>query len=66
MERGSRRRVVLSAVVVADLVLAVFAWRDLAGRTDDAVRGTKRMWRVAIIANPGNALAYWVVGRRRD
>ena len=45
MERGSRRRAVLSAVVVVDLILAVFAWRDLASRTDDAVRGTKRMWR---------------------
>ena len=65
MERTSRRKAVLSAVVLVDLVLAVFAWRDIGRRTDDAVRGTKRMWRLAIIANPGNALAYWVVGRRR-
>ena len=65
MEHGSHRRAILSAVVVVDLVLAVFAWRDISRRTDDAVRGTKRMWRVAIIANPGNAMAYWVFGRRR-
>lgn len=52
-------------MVAVDLVLAVLAWRDIAGRTEDSVRGTKRMWRVAIVANPGNALAYWVFGRRR-
>lgn len=64
MERTSRRKTLLASVVVVDLVLAVLAWRDITRRTDDAVRGSKRMWRLAIMANPGNALAYWVVGRR--
>jgi len=47
--RGGRRRV---------------AFRDLARRSDEQVRGPKVLWRVLIGLNPGNSLAYWAFGRR--
>jgi len=65
---GEPRRLkpyVLTALVFVDLVMAVLAWRDLSQRSDEQVRGGHRFWRVAIIANPGNSVAYWILGRRR-
>jgi len=54
----------LVGLVFAELVSAVFAWRDLTRRDDDQVRGAKTGWRVFITLNPGNSLAYWALGRR--
>jgi hypothetical protein len=56
---------VVLAVVAVQAVSAAFAFRDLARRTDDEVRGPKLLWRIVIGINPGNSLAYWVLGRRR-
>jgi hypothetical protein len=55
---------VLLTFVGLEVVSAAVAWRDLARRTDDQVRGKKNLWRAAIVANPGNSLAYWALGRR--
>jgi hypothetical protein len=55
---------VVIAVVAVEAVSAAFAFRDLARRSDDRVRGPKLLWRVLIGINPGNSLAYWVLGRR--
>jgi hypothetical protein len=55
---------VVIAVVAIEAVSAGFAFRDLARRADDQVRGPKLWWRVLIGINPGNSLAYWIVGRR--
>jgi hypothetical protein len=52
------------AIVVAEIVSAGLAWRDLARRSDHQVRGKKNFWRAVIAINPGNSLVYWVVGRR--
>ena len=60
---ASKRNVTL-AVVAVEAVVAAFAYRDLAQRPDDLVRGPKNLWRVFIGLNPGNALVYWFVGRR--
>jgi hypothetical protein len=57
-------REVVIAVVAVEAVAAAFAFRDLARRTDDQVRGPKLLWRVLIGLNPGNSLAYWALGRR--
>ncbi len=57
-------RPVLLAIVGLEVVSAVFAWRDLAQRSDGQVRGNKKLWRAAILANPGNSVAYWALGRR--
>jgi len=55
----------LAAVLVpVQVVLAALAWRDLRRRPDDQVRGPKRFWRVFVLLNPGNAVVYWLAGRR--
>lgn len=60
-----RTKLALVATLVAvDLVSAAFTFRDLRGRDESQVRGSKRFWRIATIANPGNSLAYWLFGRR--
>jgi hypothetical protein len=56
---------VVIAVVAVEAVSAAFAFRDLARRRDDELRGPKLLWRLLIGMNPGNSLAYWVLGRRR-
>lgn len=55
---------VVVAVVAVQAVSAAFAFRDLAKRSDEQVRGPKLLWRVLMALNPGNSLAYWVLGRR--
>jgi hypothetical protein len=55
---------VLAAVVGVELVVAVLAYRDLSRRPAELVRGPKKLWRVVIGMNPGNSLAYWLLGRR--
>ncbi len=62
--RKPNRNVVL-AVVAVEAAAAALAYRDLADRTQDEVRGPKRLWRIVIAMNPGNSLVYWLVGRRR-
>ena len=57
---------VLITVVLAEVLSAVLAWRDLRRRSDGQVRGPKRLWRFAITINPGNSIAYWIFGRRRS
>lgn len=59
-----RGRVVLGTVVAAQTISSALAWRDLAKRSDDQVRGSKNLWRVIVTINPGNSLAYWLLGRR--
>lgn len=54
----------LVGLVATELVSAVFAWRDLARRNNDQIRGAKGGWRVFITLNPGNSLAYWAFGQR--
>lgn len=60
----ARGRVLLGAVVAAQTVSSVLAWRDLARRPDVQVRGPKNLWRFLVTINPGNSLVYWLVGRR--
>jgi hypothetical protein len=53
----------LGALVAIEVVAARLAWRDLARRRDDQVRGKKNAWRIFILLNPGNSLVYWGIGR---
>jgi hypothetical protein len=57
-------KLLLCGLVAVQVVSAVLAWRDLAGRSDDQVRGKKKTWRLFMLLNPGNSFVYWVVGRR--
>ena len=59
-----KRLAVFAVILMVELVFATFTWRDLRHRTEDEVRGSKRVWHVAILANPGNAIAYWLIGRK--
>lgn len=51
-------------LVAAEIASAIRAWRDLDRRHDDQIRGVKTLWRAALIANPGNSIPYWLLGRR--
>jgi hypothetical protein len=62
--RTKRGKAILGAVVLAQTVSSALALRDLAGRSDDQVRGPKNLWRVVVTINPGNSIAYWLFGRR--
>jgi hypothetical protein len=64
LPKTRRGRTILSLVIAGELVSTALAWRDLARRTDDQVRGSKKFWRLIITINPGNSLAYWLLGRR--
>jgi hypothetical protein len=57
-------RSVLLVIVAVEVVAAAFAWRDLNRRSDGQVRGNKKAWRAFIAMNPGNAIVYWLAGRR--
>jgi hypothetical protein len=54
----------LAVVVVLEIISTIFAFRDLGDRSDADLRGTKRAWRLVMLANPGNSVVYWLVGRR--
>jgi hypothetical protein len=58
------RRSLTVTLVVVEVASAVLAWRDLSHRSDSEIRGSKRGWRIVILANPGNSIAYWAFGRR--
>jgi hypothetical protein len=62
--RKELRAPLLSTLVAAEVVSAAFAWRDLNRRSDDRIRGRRNLWRAIILANPGNSIMYWAVGRR--
>jgi hypothetical protein len=55
---------IVAAVVVVQAVSATLAYRDLAHRPDEAVRGPKLFWRMVVPLNLGNSIAYWLFGRR--
>jgi len=61
---SNRKTRLLAAAFAAEIVAAIFARRDMDRRADDAVRGSRKLWRAAMLANPGNSLAYWAFGRR--
>ncbi len=60
------RKKALLVIVPLEVVAAVLARRDLSRRADAEVRGSKRFWRVFVLLNPGNAVLYWLFGRRRS
>ena len=62
--RSRPKRIALVSLVLAEVRLAVLTWRDLRHRPADEIRGSKRLWRVISTINPGNSVAYWLVGRK--
>jgi hypothetical protein len=62
--RSRPKRTALAALVLAEAGLAALTWRDLRRRPASQIRGSKRLWRVVSIINPGNSVAYWLIGRK--
>lgn len=60
-----RQKRVLAVTLIVHLIVLRFTIRDLRRRPDAAVRGPKRLWRVAASLNTSGSVAYWLVGRRR-
>ena len=65
MNRPDKKRII-AAVVVVEAISAALAYRDLARRPAESVRGPKRLWRIVMAVNPGNSIAYWIAGRRPE
>jgi hypothetical protein len=61
---NQRQARVLAVVLVIHVILLRLTWRDLRKRPDDAVRGPKRLWRLASSLNTSGSVAYWLFGRR--
>jgi hypothetical protein len=60
-----RQKKTIVVVLILHLIVARLTWRDLRRRPDAAVRGPKRLWRLASGMNTSGAVAYWLFGRRR-
>ncbi|MEO9181819.1 MAG: hypothetical protein ABI298_09240 [Acidimicrobiales bacterium] len=58
-----QRQILLAIIAPIAVLSSALAWRDLARRTNEQVRGRKNVWRVIITMNPGNSLIYWLFGR---
>jgi hypothetical protein len=55
----------LAVAIGVEVVSAVLAWRDMAARDAKTLRGSTTFWRWFMVMNPGNSIAYWLIGRRR-
>jgi hypothetical protein len=60
-----RQKRVLIVVLVVHVIMVKLTWIDLSRRPDTAVRGKKRMWRLASALNTSGSVTYWLFGRRR-
>jgi hypothetical protein len=60
-----RQKEIIAVTLVLHLIMLRLTWRDLRRRSDAAVRGPKRFWRMASTMNTTGSLAYWLFGRRR-
>jgi hypothetical protein len=61
---GQRKKVLVAFVIAIGLLSCALALRDIAGRSDEHVRGPKLIWRIFMAMNPGNSLFYWLFGRK--
>ncbi|MFC1428522.1 hypothetical protein ACEZCY_35710 [Streptacidiphilus sp. N1-12] len=60
MTMPSKKKLFLAVLIPVQVVSARLAWRDLAQRSEDQVKGSKTLWRGFVLLNPGN----WLFGRR--
>jgi hypothetical protein len=58
-----QKRILIVALII-HVIMLNFTWRDLRRRPDAAVRGKKRMWRMASLLNTSGSVTYWLFGRR--
>jgi hypothetical protein len=55
---------VFAGILAAHVAITSFTWRDLRRRSENEVRGSKRLWRVASALNTLGSMAYFLIGRR--
>jgi hypothetical protein len=54
----------LIVLATIEFTAKLFALRDLQRRPDEQVRGSKRLWRMAMVINFFGPASYFVFGRR--
>jgi hypothetical protein len=59
-----KQKRILSVALVIHVIMLSLTWRDLSKRPDAAVRGKKKMWRLASLLNTSGSVTYWLFGRR--
>ncbi|MFD1814918.1 PLDc N-terminal domain-containing protein [Rhodococcus gannanensis] len=64
-EIDPRFRLPLALAAVVQVALTAAALLDLRKRTEDQLRGPKRLWTVASFVNFVGPIAYFTFGRRR-
>jgi hypothetical protein len=50
---------------IVNLVLVIWAVRDIRRRSDDEINGRRKMWMMAAFAPPVGPIAYFLFGRKR-
>jgi Phospholipase_D-nuclease N-terminal len=60
-----RQRAAILSLGLVELGLKVLAARDIQRRPADQIRGSKLLWRLALLINTFGPLGYFLVGRRR-
>lgn len=63
-ELTEKQKRILVVALVLHVIMLSLTWRDLSRRPAAAVRGKKRMWRVASLLNTSGSVTYWLFGRR--
>ncbi len=65
-ERFSRRqRVGIGVLAAIELAAKIAAARDIQRRSAEQVRGSRLLWRLALLVNTLGPLSYFLWGRRR-
>jgi Phospholipase_D-nuclease N-terminal len=65
-ELSARQRALVVLGGCVQVALAACAWRDLARRPPELVRGSKRLWAPVIGVNFVGPISYFCFGRRPD
>ncbi|WP_107773707.1 PLD nuclease N-terminal domain-containing protein [Nocardioides sediminis] len=63
-ELSSSQKRAITVVGAVEAIMTLAAWRDLARRPDDGVRGPKWAWAGAVLVQPFGPPAYFTLGRR--
>ncbi len=60
-----RQRAGIGVLAAAELVAKVAAARDIQRRPAEQIRGSKWLWRAALLVNTFGPLSYFLWGRRK-
>jgi hypothetical protein len=60
-----KQRAGIMVLAAIELAAKIVAARDIKRRADDEVRGSKLLWRLALLVNTFGPLSYFLWGRRK-